>query len=146
MSHCGKQGHLASVCRQKNTLHAIWPANLDHVFFRQAPRTADHLVAIQTQIDGTGVGDTRWLPDSGADIDAMSARNLAAIDPNLLKNLAPDHHAVHAANSHQLQPLGIIPATKKNLGSNPAVAAALSPWTRLFTPIVPRRSLHISFY
>ena len=31
------------------------------------------------------------------------------------------------------------------LGSNPAVAAALSPWTRLFTPIVPRRSLHISF-
>ena len=32
------------------------------------------------------------------------------------------------------------------LGSNPAVAAALSPWTRLFTPIVPRRSLHISFY
>ena len=30
------------------------------------------------------------------------------------------------------------------LGSNPAVAAALSPWTRLFTPIVPRRSLHIS--
>ena len=32
------------------------------------------------------------------------------------------------------------------LGSNPAVAAALSPWTRFFTPIVPRRSLHISFY
>ena len=32
------------------------------------------------------------------------------------------------------------------LGSNPAVAAALSPWTGLFTPIVPRRSLHISFY
>ena len=32
------------------------------------------------------------------------------------------------------------------LGSNPAVAAALSPWTRLFTPIGPRRSLHISFY
>ena len=32
------------------------------------------------------------------------------------------------------------------LGSNPAVAAALSPWTRLFTPIVPRRSLHISFH
>ena len=32
------------------------------------------------------------------------------------------------------------------LGSNPAVAAALSPWTRLFTPIVSRRSLHISFY
>ena len=32
------------------------------------------------------------------------------------------------------------------LDSNPAVAAVLSPWTRLFTPIVPRRSLHISFY
>ena len=31
------------------------------------------------------------------------------------------------------------------LGSNPAVAAALSPWTRLFTPIVPRRSLHINY-
>ena len=31
-------------------------------------------------------------------------------------------------------------------GSNPAVAAALTPWTRLFTPIVPRRSLNISFY
>ena len=26
------------------------------------------------------------------------------------------------------------------------LAAALSYWTRLFTPIVPRRSLHISFY
>ena len=32
------------------------------------------------------------------------------------------------------------------LGSNPALAAALSPRARLFTPIVPRRSLHISFY
>ena len=32
------------------------------------------------------------------------------------------------------------------VGSNPALAAALSPWTRLFTPTVPRRSLHISFY
>ena len=32
------------------------------------------------------------------------------------------------------------------LGSNPAVADALSLWTRLFTPIVPRKSLHISFY
>ena len=32
------------------------------------------------------------------------------------------------------------------LGSNPAMAAALSAWTRLFTPIVPRRSFHISFY
>ena len=31
-------------------------------------------------------------------------------------------------------------------GSNPAVSVALSPWTKLFTPIVPRRSLHISFY
>ena len=33
------------------------------------------------------------------------------------------------------------------LGSNPAVAAALSPWTiaRLFTPFVPRRRIHISF-
>ena len=31
------------------------------------------------------------------------------------------------------------------LGSNPAVAAVLSPWTRLYTPFVPRRSLHISF-
>ena len=31
------------------------------------------------------------------------------------------------------------------LGSNPAVAAALSPWTRLFTPIVSRRNLHTSF-
>ena len=39
----------------------------------------------------------------------------------------------------------------KDFGSNgprfeSAVAAALSPWTRLFTPFVPRRSLHISFY
>ena len=91
-------------------LHFLWahahntfqPANLDHLFLRQAHRTADHLVAIQTQIDGAGIGDPRWLQDSGADIDAMSAKDLATIDPNLLKNLAPDHHAVHAANGHQL--------------------------------------------
>ena len=30
------------------------------------------------------------------------------------------------------------------LGSNPAVAAALSPWTRLFTPIVPRRTFTLA--
>ena len=30
------------------------------------------------------------------------------------------------------------------LGSNPAVAAALSPWTRLFTPIVPRRAFTLA--
>ena len=35
---------------------------------------------------------------------------------------------------------------KRSSARNPAVAAALSPWTRLFTPIVPRRSLHILFY
>ena len=32
------------------------------------------------------------------------------------------------------------------LGSNPAVATALSPWTKLFTSIVPRSNFHISFY
>ena len=83
----------------KNRLQALQPANRDHFFLRQAHRTADHLVAIQTKIDGTGIGDTRWLPDSGADIDAMSAKDLATVDPNLLKNLAPDHHAV---SGHQL--------------------------------------------
>ena len=94
----GKRGHLASVCRQKNRLHALQATNLDHPFLRQAHRTADYLVAIQTQIDGTGVDDTRWLPDSGADIDAMSAKDLATVDPNLLKNLAPEHYAVRAVN------------------------------------------------
>ena len=51
------------------------------------------------------------LASSGADIDAMSAKDLATVDPNLLKNLAPDHHAIHAANGYQLQSLGTIPAT-----------------------------------
>ena len=41
---------------------------------------------------------------------------------------------------------GVSSLTNTSKNSNPAVAAALSPWIRLFTPIVPRRSLNISFY
>ena len=50
-------------------------------------------------------------------------------------------------NEKLLKPRGTYPLY---LGVFPNDAAQhcsnMSPWTRLFTPIVPRRSLHISFY
>ena len=41
------------------------------------------------QTNGTGVGDTCWLPDSGADIDAMSAKDLATVDPKPTQKFGP---------------------------------------------------------
>ena len=34
--------------------------------------------------------DIAWLPDCGADVDALSVQDLRLLDPNLHRNLAPD--------------------------------------------------------
>ena len=70
-----------------------------------------------------------------------------------LKELTEGHHQEWSLRLNLTQAGGAVANRLRRrtsdqtvLGSNPAVAAALSPWTRLFTPSVPRRSLHISFY
>ena len=55
--------------------------------------------------------ELNWLPDSGADVDALTVRDVATIDSDLHRNLAADRHTVRAANSAQLKSLGTIPAS-----------------------------------
>ena len=52
-----------------------------------------------------------WLPDTGADLDAMSMTDLARLDHNLIRNLQRDTDEVFAAGGQDLGRLGKLKAT-----------------------------------
>ena len=51
-----------------------------------------------------------WLPDTGADVDAISLTDLNGIDPSLRMNLVPDTADVQAANGTALDSIGKLEA------------------------------------
>ena len=107
--NCNKRGHFASVCRQKTKPQAQ-PTSITHLYLRQATQAFDHLITVHTQTNPDTQGNIRWLPDSGADVDAITVKDLATLDSDLHRNLAPDRRAVHAANGARLHSLGTVAA------------------------------------
>ena len=85
---CGKLGHFATVCRQKTRL--LQQATLIHLYLHQTGAIRDHLVSITVEINNDLRRDIPWLPDSGANVNALSVQDLRLSDPNLHRNLAPD--------------------------------------------------------
>ena len=59
----------------------------------------------------------QWLPDSGADVDALTVADLEALSPDLKGRLVKDTAVVLAANGGDLGPMGTLPATL-SLGDN----------------------------
>ena len=55
--------------------------------------------------------EIRWLPDSGADVDALSAQDFNRLGPDQQNHLAPDRQLVCAANGGELGSLGTLSAT-----------------------------------
>ena len=73
---CGKQGHLAVVCRQKAP-QSVQQATLGHLYLHQTEKAGDHLISILVTLHNDCQHEIRWLPDSGADVDALSAHKSA---------------------------------------------------------------------
>ena len=109
--HCGKTGHFATVCRQKT--RSLQQATLGHLYLHQTGAIRDHLVSIAVEINNDLQRNIPWLHDSSADVDALSVQDFRLLDPNLHRNLVPDHQTVCAPNGAELGSLGTLPATLK---------------------------------
>ena len=107
---CGKQGHFAVVCRQKAP-QSVQQATLGHLYLHQTEKSGDHLISILVTLHNDCQHEIRWLPDSGADVDALSAQDFHRLGPDLQHHLAPDRRLVCAANGGELGSLGTLSAT-----------------------------------
>ena len=72
-------GSFATVCRQKT--RSLQQATLGHLYLHQTGAIRDHLVSITVEINNDLRRDIPWLPDSGADVDALSVQDLRLLDP-----------------------------------------------------------------
>ena len=107
---CGKQGHFAVVCRQKAP-QSVQQATLGHLYLHQTEKADDHLISILVTLHNDCQHEIRWLPDSGADVDALSAQDFHRLGPDLQHHLVPDRQLVRAANGGELGSLGTLSAT-----------------------------------
>ena len=107
---CGKQGHFAVVCRQK-ARQSVQQATLGHLYLHQTEKAGDHLISILVTLHDDCQLEIRWLPDSGADVDALSAQDFNRLGPDLQNHLAPNCQLVRAANGGELGSLGTLSAT-----------------------------------
>ena len=71
---------------------------------------SQRLGGIQVDCDDAQRCLVQWLPDSGAEVDAMGQKDLDKIDPHLKLNLSPDNLRVHAANGGRFNVLGKLDA------------------------------------
>ena len=82
-----------------------------HLYLRRAADCQRCLVDLAVQPDDAPEPKTvAWLPDSGADVDAIGLDGLRAIDPYLEYNLADDSDNVRAANGESLGNMGMFRA------------------------------------
>ena len=97
------------MCRQKAP-QSVQQAPLGHLYLHQTEKTGDHLITILVALHNDCQHEIRWLPDSGADVDALSAQDFHRLDSNLQHHLAPGQ-LVCAANGGELDSLGTLSAT-----------------------------------
>ena len=118
---CQTMGHFAVVCHrhaQKESIESNLPTKaLGYVALNQTGALqAEHLVPV-TLWHGSDVStETSWLPDSGAEVDALTERDFAKLHP-LPKVMTPDKDKVVAANGGSLDSVGVFRA-KLELGGN----------------------------
>ena len=93
---CGKQGHFAVVCRQKAP-QSVQQATLGHLYLHQTEKAGNHLISILVTLHNDCQREIRWLPDSGADVDAFSAQDFNRLGLDLQNHLAPDRQLVRTA-------------------------------------------------
>ena len=109
---CGKPGHFATVCRQKT--RSLQQATLGHLYLHQTGAIRDHLVSMTVKINNDFRQVILWLPDRGADVDALRQRRAGppSLGPQSPPQ-SPDHQTLRAANCGELGSLGTLPATLK---------------------------------
>ena len=86
---CLKVGHFARVCRQR-TLPSPGTTSVDSLFVNQAGPSRNKLVTVGVGIQGGSSSAIGWLPDTGADVDAIGLTDPDSIHPSLRMNLVPD--------------------------------------------------------
>ena len=113
---CKQVGHFAAVCkwtRQKGKA----PKAVGYVSLHRAgTRQEDQLVPISVQHRSNPPSKVCWLPDSGAEIDAMSEQDYMQLGTRP-QELSPDPDRVHAAGGGELDSAGVFQANLQ-LGRN----------------------------
>jgi len=120
---CEKLGHFQSVCRQRlnqskssanqkpkaNPKEKLEVKQVGYLSVRNATSHKPTLIPVKTTFASSAAQDLQWLPDTGADIDAIGIAQLRKSFPDAEKQLSPDHDDVRAANGESLGPVGLIP-------------------------------------
>ncbi|XP_065196416.1 uncharacterized protein LOC135827906 [Sycon ciliatum] len=132
---CLKVGHFARVCQQR-TSPSPGTTSVDSLFVNQAGPSRNKLVTVGVAIQGGSSCAIGWLPDTGADVDAISLTDLDGIDPSLRMNLVPDTADVKAANGTALDSMGKLEA-QLSLSDTTAVST-LHVFRQLKTPLLSK--------
>ena len=101
---CGKVGHFAVVCRQR------FSKGVSSLYLHLAEKSHGKFIKVDVSCADASTSSLFWLPDSGAEIDAIGVEDLDTIDRHLRLNLAPDYSKVYAANGTCLGSLGQLEA------------------------------------
>ena len=111
---CGKTGHFEVLCRSQGTEKEQRSSGkpteakhgmTGHLYLRRAADCQCCLVDLAVQPDDALETKTvAWLPDTGADVDAIRLDGLHAIDPYLEYNLADNSDDVLAPNEERRWP------------------------------------------
>ncbi|ODN00004.1 Transposon Tf2-6 polyprotein [Orchesella cincta] len=124
-SHCKRIGHYETVCFQKlraaNQAIEIpaynsnqTGATMGNVTIFRAGKS-NNLLQIPTQIV-EDMHNIMWLPDTGADVDAISIQDIQSLGDKAKAQLTPDKQEVYAANGSSLGPVGSISAVLNKAG------------------------------
>ena len=134
---CSKVGHFADVCSRRSAAALHEEATVGYLYLNQTG-CSNRLLEVGVTCDDMSASRVLWLPDTGADIDAIGLSDLDKIDPSLKQNLALPSAEVHAANGAKLNSLGTLPADLEVNGRS--YSSTLHVFQDLKTPLLSKTS------
>ena len=102
------EASLTNARERDEPLSSVGHLYIHHMFLKE--HLSQRLVGIQVDCDDAQRCLVEWLPNSGAEVDAIGQIDLDTIDPHLKLNLSPDNLRVHAANGGRFNVLGKLDA------------------------------------
>ena len=113
--------------------------HLGHLFLQKIGSSKAQLDDISVSRPGSATTTTfAWLPDTGADVDAISQTDAERIDSHLSRKLSDERLRVCAANGERLESLGTCLVTLK-LGEK-SCQSVLHVFKKLSVPLLSRQS------
>ncbi|CAL8135979.1 unnamed protein product [Orchesella dallaii] len=143
---CKRTGHYEAVCFRKprtanQALESLADdkvgtgATMSNVTIFKAGKS-DNLLPIETPIAAQSY-TIMWLPDTGADVDAISIQDIISLGEHAKDQLIPETQEVYAANGSSLGPVGSIHATL-NLNHR-SYQTVVRVFDKLTTPLLSKK-------